>query len=248
MSFCKDCISGVRYEGTPEGKLDKIGGVDAYIATPTVAYPKDAVILLLTDIFGYKLVNSQLLADDFARNGFKVVMIDLFNGDAVPAEAMNPGGPPFDLGEWLKGHGNETLEPLLKATYDALREQGVTKFYLTGYCFGARVAFDLSFQGLAKAIAISHPSLLQVPADFEKYKSISTAPLLVNTCEFDDYFPRETQEKAHEVMTGFAPGYKRTYWEGCTHGFAVRGDLSDPKVKIGKEGSFKATVTWFLQH
>lgn len=23
----------------------------------------------------------------------------------------------------------------------------------------------------------------------------------------------------------FAPGYQRTYWDGCVHGFAVRGDL-----------------------
>lgn len=23
----------------------------------------------------------------------------------------------------------------------------------------------------------------------------------------------------------YEPGYKRTYWEGCTHGFTVRGDL-----------------------
>ena len=44
----------------------------------------------------------------------------------------------------------------------------------------------------------------------------------------------------------YKPGYSRTYWEGCTHGFAVRGDMSDPKVKAGKEGAFKATAEFFL--
>ncbi|KAJ7445853.1 hypothetical protein FB451DRAFT_1055416 [Mycena latifolia] len=72
MSFCKDCITGVTHEGTPEGTIETIGGVACYAATPTVDYPKDKVLLFLTDVYGLELVNSRFLADDFARNGFKV--------------------------------------------------------------------------------------------------------------------------------------------------------------------------------
>ena len=46
----------------------------------------------------------------------------------------------------------------------------------------------------------------------------------------------------------FAPGYKREHFDGCSHGFAVRGDMSIPKVKAGKEGAFKASVEWFQKH
>jgi len=46
----------------------------------------------------------------------------------------------------------------------------------------------------------------------------------------------------------FKPGYKREYFKGCTHGFAVRGDMNNPEVKAGKEGAFKASVEWFLEH
>ena len=57
---------------------------------------------------------------------------------------------------------------------------------------------------------------------FEKAK----APLLINSCEVDNAFPQDAQKVADEIFKGkFAPGYERTYWEGCTHGFAVRGDL-----------------------
>lgn len=28
-----------------------------------------------------------------------------------------------------------------------------------------------------------------------------------------------------EKFANFAPGYKRTYWEGVHHGYATRGDL-----------------------
>lgn len=60
-------------------------------------------------------------------------------------------------------------------------------------------------------------------------------------------FPPEAQAKADEILgNGKFPGYKREYFPGCTHGFAVRGDMTDPLVKAGKEGAFKATVEFFL--
>jgi len=63
-------------------------------------------------------------------------------------------------------------------------------------------------------------------------------------------FPPKAQAKADEILGNgkFVPGYKREYFSGCTHGFAVRGDMSNALIKAGKEGSFKATVEFFLAH
>jgi hypothetical protein len=57
----------------------------------------------------------------------------------------------------------------------------------------------------------------------------------------------EASAQADAVLGGekFAPGYKRAHWEGCTHGFAVRADLTNPRVRVGKEGAFRVTVEWF---
>jgi len=247
MSFCKHCISGVLHEGTPEGKFETIGGVKTYVATPTVDYPKDKAILFLTDAFGYQLVNNLLLADAFAKNGFQVYLIDLFSDDAVPVNAMETGT--FDFTKWLPLHAAEQTRPLVDAVIAALKEQGVTKFGATGYCFGARYVFDLAFDHVTDVSVTSHPSLLETE-DLEKYAKTATAPLLINSCEVDSQFPADKQARADEIFGGgkFAPGYERTYWDGCTHGFAVRGDINDPKVKAGKEGSFKASVEWFLKY
>ena len=40
-------------------------------------------------------------------------------------------------------------------------------------------------------------------------------------------FTPEVQAKADEILADgkFAPGYERVHWEGCKHGFAVKGDL-----------------------
>ncbi|KAH8105275.1 alpha/beta-hydrolase [Cristinia sonorae] len=247
MSLCKHCVSGVRHEGTAEGKFEKIGGVDTYVATPTVDYPKDKVLLFLPDIFGAQLINAQLLADDFARNGFKTIVVDYFEGDACPADALESGN--FDLGAWFGKHGPPFARPLLDKVIAALKESGVTSFATTGYCYGGRLGFDLAFEGISSVTVTAHPSLLQIPADLEKYKE-TKVPLLINSCTVDSQFPLEAQAKADEILGDgkFAPGYKREYWDGCTHGFAVRGNLDDPKVKAGKEGAFKASVEFLIKY
>ena len=57
------------------------------------------------------------------------------------------------------------------------------------------------------------------------YVEKSKAPLLINTCEDDELFPKSMAEEADKKFASFAPGYRRTYYEGVSHGFAVRGDL-----------------------
>ncbi|KAF8628949.1 hypothetical protein AX15_003625 [Amanita polypyramis BW_CC] len=250
MSFCKDCVKGVRHEGTPTGKWETIAGVECYVATPTVDYPRDAVVLFLSDIYGPQLPNAQLLADDFANNGFKTIAPDYFNGDPAPPDALVKPEFKWEIMEWFKSHGPEQTRPPLDKVIAALKEQGVKKFGATGYCFGARYAFNLAFENVIDVVVASHPSLLKVPEDLEKYFSDAKAPLLINSCTTDQQFPLESQAKADEILGNgkFAPGYKREYFDGCTHGFAVRGDLSDPKVKAGKEGAFQAAVQWFQTH
>ncbi|KAA1478669.1 alpha/beta-hydrolase [Dentipellis sp. KUC8613] len=248
MSLCKHCVQGVRHEGTPEGTTEKVGGVETYIATPSIDYPKDKAILFLSDVFGLKLNNNLLLADDFAKNGFKVYIPDLFDGDALPADAMDPGSN-YDVMKWFSIHGPPSSTPKIQAVIDALNAQGITKIGAVGFCYGARGVFDFAFQHKTHVSVATHPSLLQ-PEDLEKYAKEATAPLLLNTCEVDSQFPPEKQAKADEILGNgkFAPGYERTYWAGCTHGFAVRGDINDPKTKEGKEGAFKATVEFFIKH
>ena len=168
----------------------------------------------------------QLLADDFARNGFKVIMPDVFDDDPAPVDAFNPGST-FNLMEWFGKHPFTRAHVIIRAVLDALKADGVTKIGSLGYCYGGRLCFDLAFAGDVHVVAASHPSGLQVPADLTKYLEACKAPLLINSCEDDQMFSVEAQKVADEILGDgkFAPGYSRTYWPGCGHGFAVRGDL-----------------------
>ncbi|KIM77956.1 hypothetical protein PILCRDRAFT_76110, partial [Piloderma croceum F 1598] len=225
------CHPGVRHEGVPEGKFEKIDDVDCYIATPTGDYAKDKVVLFLTDAFGPGLVNNQLLADGFANNGFKTVVPDYFFGDSVPPHVMSGAvsarlGPGFNVQEWLGRQDFVKIREALDKIITVLKAEGVTRFGATGYCFGGRLVFDLAFENIINVSVVAHPSRLTVPDDLDKYLSLSKAPLLINSCTTDSQFPHEAQIKADEILGDgkFTPGYVREYFDGCTHGFAVRGE------------------------
>ncbi|KAI9454367.1 alpha/beta-hydrolase [Russula earlei] len=209
MSFCKDCISGARHEGTAEGTYEVINGIKTYVATPKTDYPKDRTILYLTDVFGLELPNNPLLCDDFAHNGFKVYAPDLFEGDPVAADALNPGST-FDLYAWIPKHTPEHTGKRVRKLIEGLKEQGA-------------VASQI-------------------------YIAKSKAPLLINSCEFDELFPLSLGKTADEKFANFAPGYLRNHAEGVHHGFATRGDLRDPVIQAAKENAFLRTVEWFIKY
>ncbi|KAJ7663907.1 dienelactone hydrolase endo-1,3,1,4-beta-D-glucanase [Mycena polygramma] len=289
MSFCQDCIKGVQHSGTPAGKIEYIDGIECYVATPTVDYPKDKVILLLTDVFGLSLNNNKLLADSFAANGFKTVMPDLFRGDPVPADAVLTADADaakkehFDIYKWFggkdqadkpkrpplnEGHSQAVTQPIIDNVIAKLQEEGVKHFAAVGYCFGGRYVFDLALKEkkVISVAAVAHPSLLDYKDykddtkddydperandlnDLQKYVAQSQVPLLINSCEVDEMFPIEAQAKADEIFETFKHGYKREYFKGCSHGFAVRGKQDDETSEAAREGAFKATVEWFKKY
>ncbi|KAF8480350.1 alpha/beta-hydrolase [Russula ochroleuca] len=245
MSFCKDCISGVRYEGTAEGTYEEINGIKTYVATPTVDYPKEKAVIYLTDVFGLELPNNRLLADDFARNGFKVYAPELFEGDPVAQDAFTTGT--FDLASWVTKHTPEHTGKRVRKVIEGLKGKGITVYGATGYCYGARLTFDLAFENIIHTAVVAHPSLFK-PEDLDTYVEKSKVPLLINSCDDDDMFPKSLGEAADKKFASFAPGYHRNYYEGASHGFAVRGDLSKPTVKAAKEGAFKESVQWLIKY
>lgn len=53
-------FTGVRHEGTPIGTVETVAGVQCYVATPQGPYARGKAVLLLTDVFGMQLENSQV--------------------------------------------------------------------------------------------------------------------------------------------------------------------------------------------
>lgn len=64
----EQCCQGMKHSGAAKGKIEKIGGVDTYVATPAQGIGK-AVILYFADVWGPFYDNSKLLQDHFAEQG-----------------------------------------------------------------------------------------------------------------------------------------------------------------------------------
>ena len=113
------CYHGVKHEGEPTGSFTQIGDVETYIAQPKDK-STDYGILVITDVIGHRFPNAQLIADQFAANGYFVLMPDLFDGDPIPLN--RPGD--FEIKDWLDGKyhkdGKAHLPPQVDPIVDAM--------------------------------------------------------------------------------------------------------------------------------
>ena len=69
LSEC--CLSGFKWDGTPEGKETKLTKNDAYVTGSN----KDVAIMIVHDIFGWKFPNLRLLADHYAKESDATVYL-----------------------------------------------------------------------------------------------------------------------------------------------------------------------------
>ncbi|KAI0000640.1 hypothetical protein BJV74DRAFT_821196 [Russula compacta] len=86
-------------------------------------------------------------------------MPELFEGDPVPPTAFNPGSG-SDIQKWLPNHSSEHTGKRVRKVIEGLKERGIVIYGATGYCYGARLTFDLAFDNIIQAAAVAHPALL----------------------------------------------------------------------------------------
>jgi hypothetical protein len=76
------CVKGELHAGTPVGREDRLYGLDCYISDPPGGEPPKGVVVILSDVFGWKLPNTRILADEYAKRGrFQVMIPDFFDGN-----------------------------------------------------------------------------------------------------------------------------------------------------------------------
>lgn len=75
MSDC--CLRGFRWNGNPVGTESKIGDNKAYITGDN----KDAAVLMVTDLYGWRFKNIRLLADHYAEEAGVTVFVPDLSAD-----------------------------------------------------------------------------------------------------------------------------------------------------------------------
>jgi dienelactone hydrolase len=108
-------------------------------------------------VIGHKFLNAQLLADQYAANGYFVVMPDLFHGD--PVKLNPPEG--FQVMEWLQGHLTDVVDPVVDSCIKEMKGKlGVKSMGAVGYCFGAKYVARFLNKGQIDAGFVAHPSFV----------------------------------------------------------------------------------------
>lgn len=211
-----------------------MGGIETYAS----GTPSDKVVVIVTDVWGHKVSNVKLMADQFAEAGFYVLTPDLFNGDPVPA---NPPAD-FDLFTvWLPKHGPAVTRPIVDQFMAGLASEVKPKYVAAvGYCYGAKYAIQLLGEGSVHAAGVAHPSFVTI----EEAKAIK-GPLLICGCEIDPIYTDDLRHQTEAALKEIGATYHTTFAAGCEHGFSIRGDVSKPLVKLAKEKAFNDMVWWF---
>ncbi|GAA5820198.1 hypothetical protein JCM10212_004916 [Sporobolomyces blumeae] len=245
MSLGSCCVQGFIHEGTPAGKIQEVGGVRTYVSLPQGDYDKTKALLFFTDVFGVDTMpNGLLLADSFAANGIATYVVDYLKGDPADFKGYKEGT--FDLGKWFGSHSpRDVARPLVDQVQDALKQQGVKRFGCVSFCYGGRIAVDKALDGTIDVGVTAHPSLLEVPKDMEGLKE-KDVPFLFNNALDDGMFNRELQQQSAEILKE-KKNYVFIDYEGG-HGFAIRGDPSDPKQRKSADDCFKNSVEFLKKH
>ncbi|EAL17969.1 hypothetical protein CNBK3200 [Cryptococcus deneoformans B-3501A] len=274
------CITGHIHSGNPLGSISIQHGLRTYVSLPSSAEKgkaegqvgqKQDTIILISDIFGIDLVNSKLVADEWAGQGYKVLLPDFFEGDPIPesllqsivpnlrhqaeatalTKAADTAKAAAALGPWLVKHREAVTRPLVEKYVQSVRSDTSTgKIAAVGYCFGARYALLLAQpQSGAKSsvdvVVANHPSFLVL----DDVKDINSTPCIILKGDKDDIMSEDDLDKVEEIMKqnlGEKLVVKR--FPGAVHGFTIRGDMEDGQEKSQKEQANKDSFAFVARY
>ncbi|KAJ5203926.1 uncharacterized protein N7498_004805, partial [Penicillium cinerascens] len=241
------CYQGFKHDGKPRGTITTVEEFEVYTSYPPSKSTEHG-ILILTDIIGHRLINAQLVADQFAMHGYFVMMPDLFHGDPVP---LNKPGE-FNMQRWRTGGYHPEGKTHLPMDVDPVVESCIremqTKFKCkklgaVGYCFGGKYVVRHLFPGKFDAGYTAHPS--HVEAD--ELKKIG-GPLAISAAETDAIFPPEKCQETEAILKALKFPWQINLYSGVKHGFAVRGNPEIPAERYAMHSAFVQALEWFKEH
>lgn len=261
------CVSGHIHSGTPKGTVETIGGCKTYVAKASSG-SKAQTVIFITDIFGYELPNVRLLADEYADNGFYVLIPDLFDGDSIPYDinllkAVAPlrsdpevsdqvkkergSAVEANLYPWIGRHGEDVSKPIIEKFIAAVRaDSGVSKIGSVGFCWGGHYTILLSssndYPHLDAGVA-NHPSMLKVPDEI----TLVNKPVLVQVGDSDGQMPIEQVKETQKLFAGKKDAEVIVY-PGAVHGFTIRGDLNIEEEKEQKTSATEKAIKFLQKH
>ncbi|KAJ5117371.1 Dienelactone hydrolase family protein [Penicillium atrosanguineum] len=262
------CATGSMHLGAPTGEIQAIDGVNTYIAFAQDRKSRDEVLIFLSDIFGISN-NSQLLADDFAANGYLTILPDLFDGDQISLSEMKSGST--DVASWLSRHKTNRTDVIVAKTLSYARDVlNAKRAGAIGYCFGGKVS--LMFQNYFRVAVryfkcMAHSGSIQYVCRFLKpgqidvgytahpsyvtHDELSTigGPLsIAASSAIDKIFTTSLRNESESILAKTGQPWQMNIFSHVDHGFGVRADLEHEMQRFAKEQAFCQAIGWFVHY
>ncbi|KAI1406380.1 dienelactone hydrolase family protein [Hypoxylon fuscum] len=239
MSLSSCCLKGFTWNGTPTGKVSKLGDNDTYITGDN----PDVALLIVHDAFGWTFNNARLLADHYAREiNATVYLPDFLGGEILDVDL---DFATFDIKAFIGRNSREIREPEIFAAAKILRQK-YKKVGAVGYCYGGWAVFRLGSKDhsppLVDAISTGHPSLL-TKKDIDEV----AAPVQLLAPELDQTFTAELKAHAFETLQKLNLEFEYRHFPGIAHGALVRGDEKNPGEQLAMVKAKNSAVNWFKQ-
>ncbi|KAJ6513289.1 dienelactone hydrolase [Mycena sanguinolenta] len=255
---CTECVTGVIQQGSPIGEEDKIAGLSSYT---TGDIDSTRIVVVGTDIFGWKFVNTRLLADEYASQGFRVIVPDLFDGYQIPQWTLSARDPvnekpslvqriarPLSLSVMVpfvlrNGHPAQTAK-ITKLVEQLRKDKPEAKIGFVGFCWGGRYAITLN--SIFDATVAAHPSLVKFPSELEGISKPISFALAPTDHNYDESRGKETEKLLK--AKGLTDLEVVIYPDTVRHGFTIRADLQDEKKKEARDKAVTQVVEWFKRY
>ncbi|KAK8188828.1 dienelactone hydrolase family protein [Phyllosticta capitalensis] len=224
------CVAGEIHTGTPAGRVDKVHGVDCYIAEPPAGTTPKGVIIVLPDIFGWASPNTRILADSYAEKGpFIVYLPEMHAGKSFPIDlltsihALEATGLAAAVSRayhmarvtayWLPfsyANSEDTVRARLYPFIGALRQQHAElSFGVAGFCWGGFWSFKLAHDRPEDRVEVNGVKLPLVDASFAAHPSLMkipddieaiVKPTSVAAAAIDARYPKEDVDRTREIL------------------------------------------------
>lgn len=268
------CCAGFIDEGTPQGKIEIYDKIPCYITRPIsdqqephhTLHPHIAVIVA-TDVFGFSIPNTRLIADSYAKEGGVIAVVpDLFEGKEPPADLLDTINSLSDnISIFSKIYGvlrliwyfipfiirvtpQDGVNRIEKVIHYLKTNHGITHVAVQGYCWGGRIAVNLAQKDdLIDVYTSAHPGGLSLPKDIEGLKKPGCFILPEKDFEIKEKqvaLIREILKRKDEESKTSHPSLVKDY-PNMVHGFAVRGNEKDPEVKKARQDAFQTSLDYF---
>lgn len=218
--------------GNWTGTEEKLAGLDVYVSGSLEA--SEAAVIMVSDVFGWKVPLFRKLADKVARNGYYVVAPDFFHNDPL----VNIS----DIDTWILRHPmNASVEPA-KEVVLAVKAKGISSVGLAGFCWGGKVVIltGNSQKGLVNAIVQLHPA----PPATSDYATMVTPIMILAapTDQVQNFTSLLESRKKHHVKV-FVKIFK-----DVVHGWTVRYNESDPRQVYRANRAHGLMLKWFHKY